>query len=375
MQASMTVLVVVADPVLRVGIRGLLSQRGFTVHDRATLDSALEILSNTHLDIVFAEDTIATPLDPNLQRTTAPLVLIGPPDPQHILELLQAEVADYLPTPLDSSNLDLVLARVRNLVLSCNQAVAQAYSQGALDERERLLAQVQSESLALMSRLAANLTHEINNPLTPIAGLAELLYDEAPLDSQQRAMTLTIINSARRIATTVRSLLGYTYPISRRDPADLRILVNETLQGMRQRLAEQRITLGVHLPEVPVLLPVSISELKQALFVVFDHARQTMPQGGMLTVRLHASDGSNEVGQVKVEVTDTAMPIGPHHLPHLFEPFYAHAVPGISSGLGLAIARRIVEAHGGRISVSSNAPHGNTFTVILPEPRGNVNAA
>jgi signal transduction histidine kinase len=105
--------------------------------------------------------------------------------------------------------------------------------------------------------------------------------------------------------------------------------------------------------------------LKQALINLLDNSLRYTPPGGMVTVRLHHSDG-----HVLIAVRDTGHGIEPEHLPHLFDHFYrtdkARARDSGGTGLGLAIVKGIVEAHGGTVSVESQPGKGSVFTLRFP---------
>jgi signal transduction histidine kinase len=118
-----------------------------------------------------------------------------------------------------------------------------------------------------------------------------------------------------------------------------------------------------HIPRTPLLLPIDETCLRSALLNLIFNALQAMPQGGVLTLALFQQDR-----WANIEVNDTGVGIEEADWPHLFSPFFTKKRHG--NGLGLAEARKIVEAHFGTLQLQRSAPgHGSTFHIMLPTKR------
>ena len=230
---------------------------------------------------------------------------------------------------------------------------------------------LQVEKMASIGKLAAIVAHEINNPLSGILTYAKLLkkwLERGKWDEARRgeiASSLELIESeSRRCGEIVRNLLMF----SRAAPmnlewANLNAVVDRCVRLVQHPMELANIQLQADLAADLPAVECDPSQIEQVLLALIMNAIEAMPRGGNLWLRsrlLPASDG------VQLQVQDDGAGIQPDILPNLFEPFFTtkEGVHGV--GLGLAISRSIVERHGGRIEVASEAGRGTTFTVTLP---------
>jgi signal transduction histidine kinase len=218
---------------------------------------------------------------------------------------------------------------------------------------------VRSERLAAIGELASTIGHELRNPLGVISNAVYLLRGDlgpTPTDA-----------ASRHLATAEREVSAATVIVSdllefarQRDPVTTDVdavgLMEEALSVLPPPTG---ITAVRNLPEPPVLLSADRDMLRQVLLNLIGNAYQAMMDGGTVTVGL-TTDGP----RLHLSVTDTGVGMEPDVSRRVFEPFYTTKARGV--GLGLAVSRRIVEAHGGEISVVSAPGHGTTFTVTLP---------
>ncbi|MCW5952967.1 MAG: hypothetical protein KIT69_11995, partial [Propionibacteriaceae bacterium] len=210
----------------------------------------------------------------------------------------------------------------------------------------------------------SNVSHEIQSPLTSIGGFAGLLRDPG-LDEPTRQHYLDIISAeCRRLSGLSDNLLR----LSALDDAVLgrtRFRLDEQLRDVILALEPQwsEKELAVQLEAGPVEVDADADLLRQAWTNLLHNAVKFTPAGGRVRVNVRAA----EPGTI-VEVSDTGIGIASAELPHVFERFYrADKARGVGgSGLGLALAKRIVELHAGRITVASTPGQGATFTVHLP---------
>lgn len=237
--------------------------------------------------------------------------------------------------------------------------------QQTMREQERLQNRLtRSEKLAIIGELAATVAHEINNPLDGLQNCVRIIRRE-PENRQQTLQLLSLMDSGLyRMEMIVRRLLS----MSRDEPARLaptRVdeIVTDAILFIQPRLNRNRVSLVRDFPEVPVCVMADRVQLAQVLINLMINAADSMPEGGVLTVACSASPAGE---RVLLDVIDTGSGIDDAHLPHIFEPFYTTKPQGGGTGLGLAVVARIVEAHGGRITVTSVAGKGTCFRLDLP---------
>jgi len=218
---------------------------------------------------------------------------------------------------------------------------------------------VRSERLAAIGELASTIGHELRNPLGVISNAVYLLRGDLgpnPTDAASRHLS-TAEREVSAATVIVSDLLEFA---RQRDPVTTEVdavgLVDEALTVLPP---PSGITAVRNLPDPPVLLAADRDMLRQVLLNLIGNAYQAMIDGGTVTVGL-TTDGS----KLHMSVTDTGIGMDAEVSRRVFEPFYTTKARGV--GLGLAVSRRIVEAHGGDITVVSAPGQGTTFTVTLP---------
>ena len=219
------------------------------------------------------------------------------------------------------------------------------------------------ERLSALGNLAANVAHEIKNPLNAISmGLQRLNaeFQSTQDEDQYSRLTELVLGEVRRLDSIVEQFLSLARPLEIK-PEELRLQdILKDLGTLEEYGAKQsKVLIRVIAP--PDLLPLKADRnyLKQLLLNLILNGLQAMPEGGILTLEASASPGN-----FLITVTDTGAGIPPENLARIFEPYFTTKAKG--SGLGLAIAYRIVAAHGGTITVSSEAGRGCRFQISLP---------
>jgi signal transduction histidine kinase len=214
----------------------------------------------------------------------------------------------------------------------------------------------------------ATLSHELRSPLTSVREGAHLLGDEVagPLTDKQRRLVTIIGTSADRLLRLVNQILE----ISRlragaltleRGPVDLERVVGRAVDELRPQAEEAGVTLERERVGSRFALVGDEERLVQVFVNLVANAVRFTPKGGRITVRL--ADAGPEV---EAQVEDTGIGIPAEALPRVFDSYrQAHRQRG-GTGLGLAVARGLVEAHGGRITVESREGKGSRFSVLLP---------
>jgi signal transduction histidine kinase len=218
----------------------------------------------------------------------------------------------------------------------------------------------QPDHIETLGKFAPGLAHAIRNPLAGIAGVVEIISRDLPATSPARAMVKEIRREIARINHTVSDLLQMAEPHPpKMRKSDLNTTVEHAVMLGRQRALGKSVEIALqkdpHLPEVEH----DSDQIHHVLLNLLLNALQAIDSKGKVTVALKAQ-GTTAV----IEVTDDGHGIAPEDLPNIFRPFCASR--GQTTGMGLSLARRIVESHHGHIDVISAAGRGTTFAVILP---------
>ena len=217
-----------------------------------------------------------------------------------------------------------------------------------------------AEHFATLGEVATGLAHEIRNPLAGIAGVIEIIGRDLPTTSPARAVVKDVRQEIARINHIVTDLLQTARPHPPKvRKSDLNTTVEHAVMLGRQQAMAKGIEIALHkdpsLPEVEH----DSDQIHQVLLNLLLNAQQAIDQKGRIAVTV-VRKGQSAV----IEVADNGRGIAPDHLPNIFRPFYT--TKGDGTGLGLSLARRIVEDHQGRIDVSSTVGKGTTFAVVLP---------
>ena len=246
-----------------------------------------------------------------------------------------------------------------------------------LRERQELEVRLAAaEKRAEIGHLASGLAHEIKNPLNALSlGLDVLRRRHRPADptaaAEYSARIETLREEINRLATLINNFLAFGRPLSMTlAPTDLSALLEGTLSELSETAEQARVTIEKDIPPNLPRVTVDGSLIKSAVWNLVQNGVQSMERtGGTLRVALALSKGSLESGAKRLELTvdDEGPGISPADLPRLFEPYFSKKEGGL--GLGLAMVRRIIEDHGGRVQaeIKDGAP-GARFRISLPVP-------
>ena len=217
-----------------------------------------------------------------------------------------------------------------------------------------------AEHLATLGELATGLAHEIRNPLAGIAGVVEIVSRDLPSTSPARAVVKDIRLEIAQINRILTDLLQAARPHPPEVRAsDLNTTVEHAVMLARQQILSKPIK--IELTKEPTLPNVEhdSDQIHQVLLNLLLNSVQAIEGPGAIRVVIAAKKD-----QALISVTDSGRGISPEHLPFIFRPFYT--TKGNGTGLGLSLARRIVEEHRGRIEVESEVGRGTEFLVTLP---------
>lgn len=223
------------------------------------------------------------------------------------------------------------------------------------------------QRMAALGELASTTTHEFNNVLMTVLNYARIGMRHKDEPTRDKAFD-KILTAAQRAAKITSTILAVARNRSDQfEATNLGQLVADCLVLLERELSKYRISVETELPEVPPALAMG-NQIQQVLLNLLINARQAMPSGGRLSIRLAHDVTANMVDLV---VRDSGTGISPEKLPRIFDPYFTtKAGPDETgkggTGLGLASCRQIIEAHRGRIRVESTLGKGTQFTIKLP---------
>jgi len=361
------------DPLVRTSVARLLEVE--TDHRVRTFERGEEALAAMAAE---APDLLVTDLTmPGMgglellrrARAVAPraarIVLTGFADKDSAIHAInEGAIYQYLEKPWDNAQLlatiqhALDAERLTRELAQRNQELERTLAE-LRDAQDRLIA---GERLAAVGRLATGIAHEIGNQLS-LLGYAELLAEKFEGDPEVRELTDPLMAARRRLSGMVASIRefvrgqGNAY---QREELLLLPIVDEALSILRFEPAIKMRTVVREPRDAEVSAVVNKDKILQVLINLLRNSLQATREGGHLRVGVR-----REGDQALIEVGDDGIGIAPEHQERIFEPFFT-TKGETGTGLGLGICRRIVEEHGGTITVASEPEKGATFTVRLP---------
>ncbi len=386
------ILVVDDEETVRATLKIIFVREGYAVETAATSSEAIKKLSRAIFDLVITD----LRLDLNGVRILTETKRISP-DTEVIIVTAYASLDsaiqavrqgayDYLVKPFNLDDLVLTARRGlerRKFVLENQALLAHLQEQNRALEQFNLSLEKQVEArtaelrqaqaqlmqaarMATVGKFAEGIAHEINKPLTLLLGNAKLVLQRSEFDQTIRLYMTEVVKSAERIAHIVRTFLDFAEPARfSPQPADVNLVVEQVVELVKPKLAGTQIQLITTLdPRLPQVLGDS-NQLRHAfLNIALNGIEAQSPKGGQLSIVTRTGrDG------VAIVFSDTGAGIPPEHLSRIFEPGFTTKIEGGvvgGLGLGLFVARNIVESHRGRIDVESAMGQGTQFTVWLP---------
>ncbi|MBE7469942.1 MAG: hypothetical protein DPW09_11745 [Anaerolineae bacterium] len=228
-------------------------------------------------------------------------------------------------------------------------------------ERRRL------DRLAALGEMSAVVAHEIRNPIAGIAAGIDYVTRHAPKDSPEYEGAAMMRGEIQRVNRILEDILFVARPTRLRlSSEDISQILESVLKRCQVQVKESQVKVISHYGENLPHLRVDRQRLEQVFTNLIINATQAMPQGGELSLQTDLAPGQNgaAVEQVRVVIADTGPGIPAEAQQQIFEPFFTTKTRG--TGLGLTVARRIVEEHGGAIKVQSEAAQGTCFVISLP---------
>ena len=375
------VLLVDDEPSLRLTMAEFLKRAGYSVLTAADYDSAA---------VYRAEDLDVAVVDINLPGKSGiqllqklsgaeiyvPVIMItGEPNLSVMPEIVRAGAYDFIAKPIVKDMLLSAVARAaeKKRLTDDKRRLEREIKQYAeelelrVDERTAELIEthkrlVHQERIAALGRAAAQVAHEVKNPLAGLLLYALHLKSKAANFSQSEAALVDkIVNTINHLNSRVEQILGFARPINLKlRSGDLKQIVTDVLELVRPQLVANNVEVRLSLDQEPASVMLDESSLRGALMNLILNAIAAMGDGGTLTITLTRNDET-----LRLEITDTGRGIGEEEVKKVFEPFYTTKEQGL--GLGMPYAKKIIEQHGGTISLTSQSGAGTTIQIELPK--------
>lgn len=308
-------------------------------------------------------------------RPDIPILLItGHGERDLAIQALRAGAYDFIQKPIDR---DYFISSLQRAIQTCQMRRQITEQRQTLEHyTHQLECMVDERTKELIEANAAKdifmgmVSHELKNPLTTLKGVTQMLFRRIKQDQQVELKHLNLLKgSVSRMELLVNDLLNAslleTCSFSlRRQPSDFVVLCQDVLTEYRESVGA---TLDITMPHQELIVDIDRERMSQVILNLLSNADKYAPKGSPITVTIeHQQD------QVVLSITDRGVGIPPDKLTHIFECFYR--IPEIDSqvgsrsgvGLGLYIAQRITERHGGSITATSVVGQGSTFTLRLP---------
>jgi two-component system NtrC family sensor kinase len=256
-------------------------------------------------------------------------------------------------------------------------ALAEAETRAQAQQARR-----RSDRLMNVGQLAAGVAHELGTPLAVVAERARLITSHAGDDPALIEHALSIERQTRRMGALIRQLIDFGH--AQRWSlaiADLRVIARGAVAQLAATAAQRGVDLVTELPATRVLINANAPRLHQALANLITNAIQAMPDGGTVTIGVRLEQAAAPDGAAAMRrcaccwIEDHGDGIPEEIISRIFEPFFTTRSLGEGSGLGLAVSHGIIQEHGGWIGVHSSAGQGSRFSVYLPVPGSECQAA
>ena len=223
--------------------------------------------------------------------------------------------------------------------------------------REQVL---QTERLAAIGKMAAHVTHEVRNPLSSIALNLDLLHDELGANQEASQLLQAIEEEVERLSVLSNQYLSMA---RRRTPeiqmVDLKSLVESAVRFIRPELERHAIHINLLLESGDAAAYIDEGQIRQVLFNLLRNSREALTEGGQIWLCLE-----RKAQGVRLVISDNGKGVPKDEVSRLFDPFFTTKAHG--TGLGLAVTKQIIEAHGGELEYAERSGGGASFALRLP---------
>lgn len=383
------VLLVDDEPSIRLTMGEFLKRAGYSVVTAADYDSAA-IVKPEDLDVAVID--INLPGKNGIQllhkirsgETYVPVIMItGEPNLSVIPEIVRAGAYDFIAKPIVKDVLLNAVGRaaekkrltdeksrlekeIKEYAEELEARVAERTAE-LVETHKRLVMQ---ERIAALGRAAAQVAHEVKNPLAGLLLYSLHLKSKAGNFSESEAYLVDkIVDTINHLNSRVEQILGFARPVSLTlRSGNLNQVVKDVLELLRPQLKANKVEVRLSIDQQPAYAMLDESSMRGAVMNLMLNAIEAMSEGGTLSVAIEPLDQT-----LRLEIADTGRGIGEDAAKNIFEPFYTTKEHGL--GLGMPYAKKIVDQHGGTISLSSRPGEGTTIHVVLPVGRNGVDDA
>ena len=231
-----------------------------------------------------------------------------------------------------------------------------------VDLQERL---AQSEKMAALGRISSNIAHELRNPLTAIGGFARRLLEGLNKEKDEKEYAGFIVSEVMNLEKILKYVLQYArVAVPHLEMHDIGSIIKNVLDAYAESCREHNIKVTSEIMDIPKLM-IDPEQAADAIGSFVSNAIDAMPSGGELivTAALNKEDPQN---YVTVQIKDTGAGMPPEIIDKIFEPFFTTKISKRGIGLGLPIAKKIMDEHGGFVAVNSTPGHGSAVTLSFP---------
>lgn len=354
-------LIVEDDPASARILRQILQQVGYTVTVAETGNGALALLEEQGPPDLLLLDWMLPGVSgleichwarARWDPLRLPILMVtAKTDPESVYAAFDAGASDYVAKPFRGAELRARIA-------------AHLRTRRMMEERRRMEAHLlERDRLSTLGLLASGVAHDLNNPLAVISAHAQILVRRAP-DEATEGQLREILDAVERCRRIAGDLLGFArHHPAERERVDVGEVVRATLELRRRDLEANGVRASTSIASPLPAVMADAHQLQQVFLNIVVNAEQALRERGS---RLDVSAAPNPDGEsVSVRFHNDGPPIPSDALPSIFDPFFTTKGRDEGTGLGLAICRRIVQEHGGEITVDSNGD-GTTFTIRLP---------
>lgn len=381
------VLLVDDERSIRLTMGEFLKRAGYSVLAAADYDSAAMIKSD---DLDVAVIDINLPGKNGIQllqkirsaEIYVPVIMItGEPNLSVLPEIVRSGAYDFIAKPITKNVLLSVVGRaaekkrltdekrrleeeIKRYAEELELRVAERTAE-LVETHKRLVTQ---ERIAALGRAAAQVAHEVKNPLAGLLLYSLHLKSKAENFSENEIYLVDkIVDTINHLNSRVEQILGFARPVNLTVRSEnLRVIINDVLDLVQPQIAANKIEVRFSLDQQPVYVRVDQSSMRGALLNLMLNAIEAMPAGGALSIAVNQTEDT-----VRLDLTDTGRGIGDEEARKIFEPFYTTKAQGL--GLGMPYAKKIIDQHGGTISLSSRLGVGTTISLTLLAGQQEVN--
>jgi len=383
------VLLVDDEPSIRLTMGEFLKRAGYSVLTAADYDSAAAHKAED-LDVAVIDINLSGKSGIDLLKQLyggdvyVPVIMItGEPNLSLIPEIVRAGAYDFIAKPIVKDVLLNAVGRavekkrltdekrrleqeIRRYAEELEMRVAERTAE-LVETHKRL---VQQERIAALGRAAAQVAHEVKNPLAGLLLYSLHLKSKSEKFAESEASLVDkIVDTINHLINRVEQILSFARPVSLKlHSGDLKRTVNHVLELLQPQITANRVEVRLALGSDEAMALFDESSMRGVLMNLILNAVEAMRDGGTLSI---AIDRTAE--NLQLEITDTGRGISEQDVKRIFEPFFTTKDQGL--GLGMPYAKKIIEQHGGTISLSSRAGEGTTISIVLPAAQKEIGNA